>query len=152
MKQKKNIKWRSGIVALYSLLPLTGFSQADSFFVAGIHPAAILQSSNVGKQLLTLFPWNEKLYAGYGDYGANTGLIDIYAFSPDSLAFIYEGQANYIHVMGRRKRPFIYVYLWVNIAPIGHPLSHSGSEIHCSSAYCTGILFFSYPFIIGKEC
>ncbi|MDO8368146.1 MAG: T9SS type A sorting domain-containing protein [Saprospiraceae bacterium] len=93
-KQPNNMKWRHYILALYSFLPCFGFSQPDSFIVVGIHPAAVLQSSTIGKQLLSLFPWNDKLYAGYGDYGANTGPIDIYAFSPDSLAFIYEGQAN----------------------------------------------------------
>ena len=66
----------------------------DSFFVAGIHPSASLQSTNRGKQLATLFPWKGKLYAGYGDYGANTGPINIYSFFPDSLTFTYEGQAN----------------------------------------------------------
>jgi hypothetical protein len=43
---------------------------------------------------MTLFPWKGKLYSGYGDYGANTGPIKIYSFSPDSLSFKYEAQAN----------------------------------------------------------
>lgn len=85
------------IVGFFILLfiPKQGASQVkDSFFVAGIHPSASLQSTNRGKQLLCLFPWKGKLYSGYGDYGANTGPIDIYSFSPDSLTFSYESQAN----------------------------------------------------------
>ncbi len=75
--------------------PLGAASQdADSFAVVGIHPAASLQGSVTGKQLLTLFPWNGKIYAGYGDYGNNTGPIPIYAFHPDSMAFIHEWTAN----------------------------------------------------------
>ena len=77
------------------LLPAGGAAQApDSFFVAGIHPAASLQPTITGKQLMILFPWKGKLYSGYGDYGANTGPINIYSFTPDSLSFKYEAQAN----------------------------------------------------------
>lgn len=66
----------------------------DSFFVAGIHPTASLQSTTTGKQIMTLFSWKGRLYSGYGDYGANTGPINIYSFSPDSSTFTYEAQAN----------------------------------------------------------
>ena len=66
----------------------------DSFFTAGIHPSASLQSTTTGKQIMTLFPWKGTLYSGYGDYGANTGPVKIYSFSPDSFNFTYEAQAN----------------------------------------------------------
>ncbi|MBC7884260.1 MAG: hypothetical protein H7X99_02215, partial [Saprospiraceae bacterium] len=66
----------------------------DSFVVAGIHPSASLQSTTTGKQIMTLFPWKGRLYSGYGDYGANTGPINIYSFSLDSSTFTYEAQAN----------------------------------------------------------
>lgn len=77
------------------IVPSHGVSQVvDSFFVAGIHPTASLQFTATGRQLMTLFPFNGKLYSGYGDYGANTGPVDIYSFSPDSLTFAFEAQAN----------------------------------------------------------
>src|SRR5688500_11079232 len=82
------------LVPFCTLFTFCAFAQADSFFVAGIHPAASLQPTVTGKEVRTLFPWNGKLYSGYGDYGANTGPIDIYSFSPDSLTFTYEAEAN----------------------------------------------------------
>ncbi|MEO5907305.1 MAG: T9SS type A sorting domain-containing protein [Saprospiraceae bacterium] len=66
----------------------------DSFKIVGIHPRAAEQNSVTGKIITTLFPWQGKLYAGYGDYGANTGPIDIYAFDPDSQAFTFKWEAN----------------------------------------------------------
>ncbi|MEO5905881.1 MAG: hypothetical protein ABIQ11_04105, partial [Saprospiraceae bacterium] len=94
---KKQIIHQLAFIISISFLfyPSNGFSQvADSFFVAGIHPAASIQTTSTGKELAILFPWNGKLFSGYGDYGANTGPIDIYSFSPDSLTFTYECQAN----------------------------------------------------------
>ncbi|MDQ3142727.1 MAG: T9SS type A sorting domain-containing protein [Bacteroidota bacterium] len=82
-------------LCIFIALPSQVVSQAiDSFFEAGVHPTASLQSTTRGKQLMTLFPWRGKLYSGYGDYGANTGPISIYSFSPDSLTFTFEAEAN----------------------------------------------------------
>jgi len=66
----------------------------DSFMTVGTHPGASAQNTATGKQIATLFPWKGKLYAGYGDYGANTGPINIYAFDPDSQKFMNVWQAN----------------------------------------------------------
>src|SRR5688572_31689862 len=66
----------------------------DMFITIGTHPGATAQNTNTGKQIATLFPWNGKLFAGYGDYGANTGPIDIYAFDPDSQSFTFVWEAN----------------------------------------------------------
>src|SRR5688572_7507248 len=79
------------ILCLFS--GVNAFSQ-DSFKVVGIHPGASAQNTVTGKQIATLFPWKGKLYAGYGDYGANTGPIDIYAFDPDSQQFTFVWEAN----------------------------------------------------------
>ena len=51
MKKLKNTRLgRLHLMILYALLPCFGFSQADSFYVAGVHPAAVLQSSTIGRQ------------------------------------------------------------------------------------------------------
>ncbi len=65
-----------------------------TFTVVGIHPGASLQSTSTGKQILTLFPWRGKLYAGYGDYSVNTGPIKIYSFNIASRTFSLEWTAN----------------------------------------------------------
>ncbi|MEO6132776.1 MAG: T9SS type A sorting domain-containing protein [Saprospiraceae bacterium] len=83
-------------VILFWLIYLSNsavYSQ-DSFKLAGIHPGALAQNTATGKMITTLFPWQGKLYAGYGDYGANTGPIDIYSFDPDSLSFTFRWEAN----------------------------------------------------------
>ena len=85
------------IFNLYFFLLFSVYANAqtlDSFFVAGTHPSALLQSTTTGKQIMTLFPWKRKLYSGYGDYGANTGPVKIYSFDPDSFKFKYEMDAN----------------------------------------------------------
>lgn len=69
-------------------------AQVDSCVVIGIHPKAAAQSTATGKTLVTLFPWKGKLYAGYGDYGANTGPITIMSFDPVSYVFSEEWIAN----------------------------------------------------------
>src|SRR5687768_9794362 len=71
-----------------------GLFAQDSFVTIGTHPGASAQSTSVGKQIATLFPWKGKLYAGYGDYGASTGPIDLYAFDPDSQKFTFQWEAN----------------------------------------------------------
>ncbi len=55
--------------------------------LVGIHPQAANQPTAAGKKLYTLVPWNGKLYAGYGDYGANTGPISISPFDPVTRTF-----------------------------------------------------------------
>ena len=58
---------------------------AGRFVQVGTHPQASLQSTATGRTLVTLQSWNGKLYSGYGDYTANTGLIAVTPF--DGLAF-----------------------------------------------------------------
>ncbi|MEO6190089.1 MAG: T9SS type A sorting domain-containing protein [Saprospiraceae bacterium] len=90
---KKIINYLSAGVLCASISSQT-CAQVDSFFVVGVHPTAVLQPTISGKQLKTLFPWKGKLYSGYGDYNDNTGPIDIFSFSTDSLKFIHESIAN----------------------------------------------------------
>ena len=60
---------------------------ADKFEVVATHPDAAEQKTADGKVLARLQPFNGKLYAGYGDYNANTGPINVRAFDPKSNAF-----------------------------------------------------------------
>jgi hypothetical protein len=47
-----------------------------------VHPEVALQTTFYGDHIATLKPFNGKLYAGYGDYGSNTGPIAVRAFDP----------------------------------------------------------------------
>lgn len=85
---------RSLIFLLVLACCSTATAQQDSFAVVGIHPGASAQSTSVGKILATLFPFAGRLYAGYGDYGANTGPIAIYGFDPESRVFHKELESN----------------------------------------------------------
>src|SRR5687768_11953058 len=87
---------RFQIVKYFLILPFCSqnLSGQDNFISVGIHPGAEAQPNSIGKQISILFPWNGKLYAGYGDYGANTGPIDIYSFDPGSQTFEFVWEAN----------------------------------------------------------
>lgn len=69
-------------------------SGQGAFVSIGTHPGAAAQPSATGKQISALFPWKGRLYAGYGDYGQNTGPVDIYSFDPDSQKFTFVWEAN----------------------------------------------------------
>ncbi len=65
-------------------------SPAPVATLAGSHPFAITQSTDRGKQISTLFPWEGNLYMGYGDWQANTGPIHIVHYDPVSGLFVDE--------------------------------------------------------------
>lgn len=58
------------------------------------HPSASKQSTDSGQSLDTLHVYNGQIFMGYGDYGANTGPIDIYNYEPLS------GNLNFEYTMG----------------------------------------------------
>lgn len=60
----------------------TPAARAGVFTQIGIHPDAALQPTTPGKTLHTLHPAGGRLYVGYGDYGANTGPINVRYFHP----------------------------------------------------------------------
>lgn len=62
-------------------------AQEARFELVGVHPQAVEQRTDIGKRLVALFPWRGRLYAGYGDYTANTGPIAISPFDPATGAF-----------------------------------------------------------------
>jgi hypothetical protein len=79
------------LVALAVIAPQAsakpGSGRGNAKFTAlAVHPQADIQSTSVGKTISALEPWNGKLYAGYGDYTANTGPITVNAFDGTSFA------------------------------------------------------------------
>lgn len=62
-------------------------AQQAAFELVGTHPQAAAQRTVTGKTLAALEPWKGRLYAGYGDYGDNTGPIAISPFDPVSGSF-----------------------------------------------------------------
>lgn len=56
------------------------------FTKIAVHPQAALQPTSTGKGIATLQVWNGRLYAGYGDWEANTGPIAINAFDGTNFA------------------------------------------------------------------
>ena len=77
--------------------PLPGRSQMT---LVGTHQWAAQQPTAVGKQLLELEMHDGKVWAGYGDYGANTGPISLAAYDPQTSAgfeeqFVVDSEAVY---------------------------------------------------------
>ena len=58
-----------------------------SFQSVATHPQALAQRTDTGKVLWTLGSFNNKIYAGFGDYAANTGPIALNPFDPTTLTF-----------------------------------------------------------------
>lgn len=57
------------------------------FELVGIHPDAAAQQTDFGQRLSALAAFNGKIYAGYGDWGANTGPVRLCPFDPKTDAF-----------------------------------------------------------------
>src|SRR6185295_1110008 len=74
------------LVGLATLF-LGAAARAATFDVVAVHPEVATQPTWTGDRIVTLKPFNGKLYAGYGDYGANTGPIEIRAFDPSLGTF-----------------------------------------------------------------
>ncbi len=66
-----------GVVGAYWLISSRA---AGPFEEVGTHPLASQQSTGIGRQLRSLTAWNGKVYAGYGDWDANTGPVGIVPF------------------------------------------------------------------------
>jgi len=62
-------------------------ARAATFDLVAVHPEVATQTTFYGDHIATLKPFNGKLYAGYGDYGANTGPIAVRAYDPTLGAF-----------------------------------------------------------------
>ncbi len=69
------------IVASAALLAPADGLAAGHFELVGTHPQASQQPTVRGRTLNFLKHWNGAIYAGYGDYGTNTGPIAITPFA-----------------------------------------------------------------------
>ncbi|MEX2217944.1 MAG: GC-type dockerin domain-anchored protein [Phycisphaerales bacterium] len=103
---------RAGRLAL-GFLAAAG-AWAGDFTLLGTHPDAAAQPTSTGRSLHTLQPFNGKIYAGFGDYGANSGPIGIRPFNPGTNTFggrlLNSGtEAIYIYrpIFGRLYAPHI---------------------------------------------
>ena len=67
--------------------PADGLAGASQFALVGTHPQASQQPTVRGRTLNFLKHWNGAIYAGYGDYGTNTGPVAITPFSLSSNQF-----------------------------------------------------------------
>jgi hypothetical protein len=68
------------------LIASSGIEPGSTLGRVVVHPQAASQSTSVGRTISALEPWNGRLYAGYGDYTANTGPITINAFDGTRFA------------------------------------------------------------------
>jgi hypothetical protein len=66
---------------------LAGAARAGTYDLVAVHPEVAAQTTSYGNHIATLKPFNCLLYAGYGDYGANTGPIAVRAYDPSLGSF-----------------------------------------------------------------
>ena len=79
-----------GTSAAALLAPADGLAEDGGFELVGTHPQASQQSQQPtarGRTLHFLKHWNGAIYAGYGDYGFNTGPIAITPFALSTNQF-----------------------------------------------------------------
>lgn len=69
------------LIASHASTPMPTF-----IYLATDQPASV-QPTAWGKTIEALVPWNNKIYAGYGDYNANTGPLAINPFNPATNTF-----------------------------------------------------------------
>lgn len=62
-------------------------AQATAFQYVGTHPQASTETTERAKNMETLAAWNGKIYAGYGDWDANTGPMSVTPFDPATGKF-----------------------------------------------------------------
>jgi Ca2+-binding RTX toxin-like protein len=79
--------WLIGLTAAAWFAPAEGLAQVGHFELLATHPQASQQPTDRGRMLNFLRHWNGAIYAGYGDYGANTGPIAITPFALSTNQF-----------------------------------------------------------------
>lgn len=98
------------------------------------HPGAAAQPTTYGQAINTLTVWQNRLWSGYGDYGANTGPIALSALDPSSnqmeefpRTVAAADELDALRPLGTR--------LW---APYGQPAVQSQTGKHAAFATGTG--------------
>ncbi|MBI4097274.1 MAG: hypothetical protein HY428_02560, partial [Candidatus Levybacteria bacterium] len=69
------------------LFPKPPAQAVETWVEVGTHPEASIETTTAAKELRTLAVWNGKIYAGYGDYGVNTGPMFVSPFDPVTKTF-----------------------------------------------------------------
>jgi Ca2+-binding RTX toxin-like protein len=80
----------AAVAILASAPPLSvspAIGQSGGFGLVGTHPQASEQPTSRGRTINFLKHWNGAIYAGYGDYGTNTGPIAITPFAVSTNQF-----------------------------------------------------------------
>src|SRR4051812_25423164 len=79
----RNLLGKFRFVAVAVLLAsVVSPAHAATFTLVATHPEVAAQTTSYGNLIATLKPFNGRLYAGYGDYNANTGPIAVRAYDP----------------------------------------------------------------------
>lgn len=91
---------------------------AHTWALLGVHPGAAAQPTDTGKALIDLEIFNGMLFAGYGDYGDNTGPIAINPYSLADGGFLGTRARAYTHQIGVWRRAS-YGLVAPNIDPLG---------------------------------
>jgi hypothetical protein len=87
-QESGGVVWRTLLtMVILSAAPAAPAARGAPFQLVATHPDAVAQATAQGQTLATLKPFNGKLYAGFGDYNANTGPIGVRAFDPATAAF-----------------------------------------------------------------
>lgn len=95
---------RRAVIALFAIsalltssvgaAPRSKGTAPATFAEVAAHPWAQAQPTSTGRQLLDLQAFEGRIYAGYGDYSANTGPITIASFTPGEVSFAAEAVSD----------------------------------------------------------
>lgn len=90
--------WSVPIIASATAVPAASASQPSAgWTLLGVHPQAAAQPTSLGRRIIELEIFENALYAGFGDYNANTGPISINPFDLDSRMFLGVRHNAYTH-------------------------------------------------------
>jgi len=82
--------WSVLLFSVLATLLLSEFSHA-AWVRAGVHVGAASQQSVIGRAIVELEKVGNRIYLGYGDYGVNTGPIQIHAYNLRTSRLTYQG-------------------------------------------------------------
>lgn len=137
----------TAVLLLSLLIPLFSAGSAQALFslnyeLLGTHPQAATQPTVTGKTIGALKVFNNKLYAGYGDWGTNTGPIHLNPLDLQTRAF--EGSKLSVPTEGITKFDIINSKLY---APM---IDRTGCAV-CSIGYAVGEPFESKTPVQGAH-
>lgn len=110
--------WSAPILMSATAAPMASASEsASGWTLLGVHPEAAAQPTQPGRRIIELEVFAGALYAGYGDYNANTGPIAINPFDLSSGTFLGNRQDAYTHQIAVY-RPTAWGLVAPNIDPL----------------------------------